>query len=426
MSNDSFMKTRSAGALGTPRLGDQGRRRQEANKRAGGGRKFADGQFERFFPGETPIWINISPYSYYEQEIWDRQQKEVVKTATTWYEYQKHYVPRNKGKTVNGKRVDTDFVCSCGPYRKQPCWGCAIRTNHYDMLAEIEKEKGFRPDKDAPISRMSNFALAITVMEKIYAIPLRNNDGTIRKARSNGQIIYRYMPAPIADARDDIEESELANFTYQFGHRMHWSMGPEELQVLTEADDKMKNYCADCADKLIATHMICPGCETKVDLGKEVSDVDLMMVRNKVRTCTACGEKGPFEPDLMCPGCGGHGPQIAGRLTSFDIRLTRKKLSDKKYQTEIVAIRIPGVPGNQADHDRAMDLIQNPLNLAAIYAPTSLDSQKFICGDMTKGLKPDLAVVKDDDEEAPSDTESYGEGGDGSGDDGDGNRSIQF
>lgn len=418
------MKTRSAGALGAPRLGDQGRRRMEANKRGGGGGKIAEGQFDRFFPGVTPIWVNISPYAMYEQEIWDRQQKEVVLTKTTWFETQKHYVARNKGRVDrNGKRVDTEFVCSCGPYRKSPCWGCAIRSNHFAMMDAIEAEKGFRPDKEAPISRMSQFSLAITVMEKIYAIPLRNKDGTIRKSKANGAIIYRYMPAPIAEARDDIEESELASFKYQFGHRMHWTMGPQELGVLIEADDKMKNHCANCAEKLFATRMICPDCDTRVDLGSAVQDIDLTQARNKVRTCTACGSKGTFVPEIQCAECG---EAVEGRLTSFDIRITRKKVNDK-YITEIVAIRVPGVPGNKADHDRAMELIQNPLNLAAIFAPTSLDRQKFICGDeLTKGLKPDLAVVKDDDsgEDDTTGTESYSDGGDDSEDEG--NKSISF
>jgi hypothetical protein len=422
MSNDSFMKTRSAGALGSPRLGDQGRRRMEQNKRAGGGGKFAEGQFDRFFPGETPIWINISPYAQYEQEIWDRKDKQVVTTVTTWYETMKHYVARNKGRTDrHGKRLDTEFICSCGPHRKLPCWGCAIRTNHFQMLDAIEAEKGIRPDKEAPISRMSQFSLAITVMEKIYAIPLRNKDGTIRKAKSNGQIIYRYMPAPIAEARDDVDDSELAGFKYHFGHRMHWTMGPQELNILIDADDKMKNRCANCAGELVASKMVCTSCSTVMDLGRMVSDVDLTTARNKVRTCTACGDKAPFMPQIECADCG---DAAEGRLTSFDLRITRKKINDK-YITEIVAIRVPGAPGNKDDHERAMKLIAEPLDLSKIFAPTPLDRQKYICGeDLTKGLKPDLAVVKDDDSTDDStSTESYAD--DDSGDESDG-KSIAF
>lgn len=418
------MKTRSVGALGSPRLGDQGRRRMQANQRSGGGGgKFPDGQFDRFFPGETPIWINISPYSSYTQEIWDRQLKEVVEVTTTWYETQKHYIPRNKGRVDrNGKRVDTDFICSCGAYKDKPCWGCAIRTNHFSMLNKIEEEKGFRPDKPAPISRSSQFSLAITVMEKIYAVPLRDKDGAIKKRKGNGQIIYRYTPAPYAELKMD--EDELSAFKYQFGHRMHWTMGPEELGVLIEADDKMKNHCGNCASKLFATHMICPGCETVTALPHSVSDIDLTQARQKLRSCSACGEKGPFVPKLECAECG---DAVEGRLTSFDIRITRKKTSENKYITEIVAIRVPGVPGNKEDHERAMSLIENPLNLAEIFAPTSLDRQKFMCGeDLTKGLTPKPAKKDDEENESDTDTESYGGDDGGSDDDGDGNRSIKF
>lgn len=418
------MKTRSAGALGAPRLGDQGRRRQEANKRGGGSGKIAVGQFDRFYPGETPIWINISPFALYQQEIYDRKEKAVVQTETTWYETQKHYIPRNKNRTHNGKRVDADFICSAGPYRKHPCWGCAIRSNHYAKLDKIEQEKGVRPDTKAPISSMPQFSLGITVMEKIFAIPLRDSGGMVKKSKATGQILYRYVPAPFAEARaDDI--AELAQFKYQFGHRMHWTMGPEELGVLIESDDKMKNHCANCANLLFATHVICPGCETVHPIGKTVSGVDLTMERNKNRSCGACGEKGAFVPKVECAECGNG---VEGRLTSFDIRITRKK-TGTKYLTEIVAIRVPGVPGNAEDHKRAMELIENPLNLAEIFVPKSLDTQKFLCGEeLTKGLRPDLAVKKDDD--APDeggDTESYAdEGGGDEDDDGDGNKSIKF
>lgn len=415
------MKTHSVGALGSPRLGDQGRRRMEQNKRSGGGSKFAEGQFDRFFPGETPIWINISPYSSYTQEIWDRQLKAVIEVTTTWYETQKHFVPRNKGRTDrNGKRIDTDFICSCGAHKDKPCWGCAIRTNHFKMLDKIEEEKGFRPDKPAPISRAPQFSLAITVMEKIYAVPLREKDGSLKKRKGNGQVIYRYTPAPYAELKMDDED--LSTFKYQFGHRMHWTMGSEELSMLIEADDKMKNHCGNCASKLFATHMICPGCETATALPHPVSDIDLTQARQKLRTCSACGEKGPFMPKVECAECG---DAVEGRLTSFDIRITRKKVAENKYVTEIVAIRVPGVPGNKEDHERAMSLIESPLNLAEIFATTPLDRQKYICGDeLTRGLTP--APAKKDGEESaeePGDTESYG--GDDA-DDGDGNRSIPF
>jgi len=404
--SDSFLKTR---ALSAPSFGDQGRKRMEQGRRSGGNRQFPAGQFDRFFPGETPIWINVSPYSLYLQKIYDRNEKQVVDTETTWYESRKHYVPRNKGRKDNkGKRIDTDFLCSCGPFRTDPCWGCSVRANHFAMLDAVEAEKGVRPDKESPVGWSSQFSLAITIMEKIYEVPARNNDGSIRKAKSSGQIIYNYVPHPLAMVKHEGED--LNQFKHKFGHRVHWTMGTEHLDQLISYDAKLKNSCKHCASNLFCAKMICPGCETGTDI-EMVSDADgsLSMARKIARTCTSCGEKGPFVPYLVCGECQreGIGDAIEGRLTTFDLRLKREKIGDtNKSNLVVVAIRMPGVKNNLEDHKKVMEMIENPLDLASIFAPTGLDRQKFILGEeLTRGLSP--KPPKKEASAADEETESY-------------------
>jgi len=378
------MKTRSAGALG-PRLGEQARRR--VVPRNNEKRTIPEGQFDRFFPNEVPLWINLSPCSGYEQEVYDRAEKAVIKVETTWFESQKHYVARNKGRVDKyNKRLETEFICSCGAYQEAPCYGCAIRKNHYDAMDTIQAEKGIRPDKEAPISRMSQFSFAITVAEKILAIPLRDAKGDIRKMKGTNNTIYRYVPYPVAS--QTMTDSEMAVFTSAYGHKMHWTLGPQDLSVLVEADDKMRNSCGNCADPLFSAAMVCPGCENVTALPEMVSGVDLTQARNKIRNCEHCHERGPFVPVMQCGGCG---VAVEGRLTSFDIRITRKKVGDK-YLTDILAIRIPGSK-NAEDNARFKHLTENPLHLEDIFAPTPLERQKYICGtDLTHGIRPEDAI----------------------------------
>jgi hypothetical protein len=422
MSENTFMKTRSGSFGGPRRMGDQGRARVDSGKRAGGDRKFPDGQYDYFYPGEVPTWINISAFASFIQEIYDRKEKEVIEVETTWFESQKHYIPRNKNRYEQGKKVQSDFICSSGPYKKEACWGCAVRTNHYAKLDAIEAEKGIRPNDEAPVSRMSQFSLAITVMEKIYAVPSKNKDGTVKKAKTSGKIIYNYIPAPKVFARGEATEDEMNSYNSVFGHRMHWTLGQRDLTFLIEADDKLRNNCGNCADQLFATSMICPGCETQVSLPAAVTGADLQMERQKIRSCAACGERAPFMPAVQCGGCG---VAVEGRLTNFDLRITRKKVGNE-YITEIVSIRIPGHKDPEIN-SRIKELIAAPLDLASIFAPTPLDRQKYLLGqELTKGVKPTDAIKRADGDADETDTESYADGGDAAADNEDSNREIKF
>jgi hypothetical protein len=380
------------------RFAEQRQRAGQGRGNSGGGHSTKtrpQGEFDRFYPREEPCWINISPYSTYTYEVYDKEVREVVEVTTTWYEWKKHYVPRNRGKIDKyGKRKQMDFNCSAGSRKDRPCWGCAVRDNHFERMRAIEESKGYRPDEKPPVGWSSQFSLAITVMETIYAIPLRDKDGRARKSRA-GDSLYRYMPAPFIEP----EDGEKLGETY-FGHRMHWTMGSEHLDMLLGFDEEMKNYCGNCADHMVATHTICPSCETTYALKEPLTGVALLKGRAKPRSCTACGEKQPHVMKYECPGCG---EPKEGSLTGFDIRIYKEPLGENKSVLKVAAVRVPGSADAKVNA-RIQELIEHPLDLQSIFAPASLDNQKYILGDeLTKGLTP--APKRKDTDEA--ETEGY-------------------
>jgi hypothetical protein len=365
----------------------------------GGGSKIVEGRYEAFYPRDTPIWLRISPASSYTYEVYDRVEKEVVEVTTTWLEYRKHYIPGNKNRTgQNGKRLQQDFFCSCGPRREQPCWGCAIRTAHYEKLDAIEARTGIRPDDEPPVSASTQFALAITVAEWIYNIPVRDSNGSIRKTRG-GELIYRHIPAPFAEENSEV--SELEGFDRTFGHRMHWSMGSQHLGQLLAVDERLRSHCGNCAGEMVADTMVCPSCETSHKLPGAVKGIDLDKARQKKRKCSACGETNTFVPLYQCPDCG---DPKEGSLLSFDLRVMKENIGDNKSIIHVVDIRMPGSPDPNIQ-TRLDEMNNNPLKLDAIFAPTDLKYQKSALGDrLTKGLSP--VLERKDESET---TESYSE-----------------
>lgn len=393
------MKSRSLQPL--PRLGDQ-RAPSSTQPRTGGGApgggqrsKFPEGMFEHFYAGPIPIWINISPNQSFTQEVYDRATKEVIETTTTWWESTKHYCAFNVGAYGPDKKpLPKDFRCSSGAYKACPCWGCVLIQQHWDKMNAIEEKTGVRPGTKPPVGRIPQYAFGITIMENMYSIPMLDGNGKIRKDKK-GRVLFRHTPAPRAE--EEQEAATLMRCTVTKGHRAHWELGSQELGYLLEQDNNMRKYCGNCASDMYCSTMICPGCETPHNLKSRVSKTDLDLEVQKTRTCSLCGEKGSFVPVYECDDCG---VPVEGALTAFDIRVRRIQ-SGTNYILEIVGIRVPGVPDStQEDFDRIRGMIQNPLKVNEIYAPTDLPRQAMICGDRIKGLSlPDAP--------AGGETESY-------------------
>ena len=401
--SEPFVKQRNV--LG-PRISDQAKKRTANNGQRGGGSKWsmAPGQFDRFFADERPCWIHIHDIVH-EQQVYDRAEKEVITTRTTWFESNKHFIPRNKGKfDAKGKKKQQDFICSCGPFKKDPCWGCVYRTAFYAKLDAIAEEKGFRPDTKPAVGRSTQFSLSLTIMEKIFAVPLRDKEGNVRKARNSGNIIYRYVPAPFADTEEDAAEVGQ-NFRHHFGHNMHWTMGTEHLEMLGKFDDDLRTYCGNCASKMLCSKMLCTSCETPMTI-ETLEGEDINIERKKIRTCKSCGDKCEFFPVYDCPDCG---EPKEGRLTLFDIRIMKEKVGEKKSVLRVLAVRMPGAK-DDAGRARIKELLDSPLDLSKIFTPTPVEIQAKLLGeDLLEGLS--LTAGKD----SVGDTESYA-GGEDSGD----------
>jgi predicted RNA-binding Zn-ribbon protein involved in translation (DUF1610 family) len=308
----------------------------------------------------------VSPYQLYAQSIYDKDLQEVIDVETTWFQYKTHWIPSKRRR----------FVCSAGPHLREPCYGEAIRQQHWDKRDEIEERTGTRPEKSPPVGATINFGLGITVMETVYAVPVRNSDGTYRKSR-RGQVIKNMIPAPF------VELEEGQSFGEQFGHKMHWSLNLTNLDYITDKNEELRNACATCTGDLWGTHIVCPDCENTHALPAPVKRDDLTALRYRSQGCADCGYKGMWVLTYACPDCGE--PEEGG-ITKFDIRVKRIK-SGNNWGLKISEFRKP------SEDEELQKLIQNPLGLEKIFAPDSLDVQKKLLEQVVDPFDPERLVI---------------------------------
>jgi len=365
---DSFMKLR--GNAGSARFGRKTPAGAPAdNQNRGKGRnRIPDGKFEHWWPGDTAIWLNISPFQIYKQKVYDRDSRSVIEVETTWFEYRNHYIPEKR----------RSFICSAGVHRTEPCYGCARRQQHWDWLDQKEKETGVRPNKAPDVSHGTQFGLGITIMETVFAVPKTNPDGSVKK-KANGEPIFRYVPEPL-------HTDTGAAYPTSFGHRAHWSVGVEQRDQLLEWDTDLRNRCGSCAGHLVVTRRICPGCEAVVALPQPASGEDISQLRAKHFKCRDCGYADEWVLGYECPDCG---EPREGGLTQFDLRIKRTKIGEK-WALRLVEIRVP------SSDEEVRKLMENPLNLVQIFTPDPLEAQKALLGDKAKGLDKNLGSFAKD------------------------------
>lgn len=350
--------------------------------RAGSGNnrfKRPDGLFDRLVLGERPIWLRFSPDQLYAQMLYDRATKKVIETgrpdengdvmypARPWLEYTTHFVPARK----------RSFTCSGCADRSQPCRGCGIRAFIYDSIRDREVATGVKDEearKNVPVQASTRYAMGATVLEKILEMPLMDKNNRPRKSKE-GRDLMKTVPAPLSG----YSPQQIQTLPGAFGKNFHMNFGPVHLGNLGSIDCDLWNYCASCAESLIATDFHCPECDTLVYQDNNgVQGPDLRSMRETSMPCKKCRYEGFLNPVLRCTSC--DDPQ-QGSLLAFDLRLRLEKdpADSKKSTIQLVGHRMPDYASlfdaETANH--VYEMVYHPLDIAAIYAPESLDAQAW-------------------------------------------------
>jgi hypothetical protein len=362
-------------------------------QRRGGG--MVKGRFDRVKLGPKSFWLRFNPKTpsqYYCYQVRNAETNTIEEVRTLWFRYISHFARGNyRGGT-----------CSAGAARDKACWGCAYVDTHWDRIRKEEKETGVRrsrEDAKPKLDTSPQFAFGVTYMEDMYAIPVMENNGQQRQSR-NGQPLVNYLPKSLLD-----KNTVAAMRPAGFGRPGHLSVSQTALDQLLELDDYvLRRHCLHCAPKVKFARempivgMQCPedGCPSDpIMLDEPVLGEDAIeAMKDRTWRCTDCAHIGQFYPVFSCE-CGKPTP---GDLTSFDVRIKKKKGSDgeKGGILEIVKIRFPDIRDKEVEA-----MVMNSLELEKIFAPTPIDQQAQGLGDLIKGIPSPMPRKRNEEAAAP-------------------------
>lgn len=348
------------------------RKKAAAGSRGGG---VVTGRYDQLWIRDRPITIFIPAHEPYTQEVYNRELQEVETVQTPWFQYEQHFLVNSATKDKRPNRRGVSSICSRGPHLQNPCWSCAYRSAFFEALEEANdmamaeaRERGTKfqkIDEAPPVSKSSQFALNVTVLEPVYQVPLLDKDGNVRRNRK-GEPIYNPVPESQID-----DPSLLGDLQWQFGHNYHWSFGITMLTQLSALDEMLRGTCASCVNPLSMRSISCLNCNHTVKLAKPLKGKKALTQLSKLGACPECRVAETWQPDWTCT-CGE--PAEGALRGAFALTLWTDKVSDTQVVLHLDDFGIPELEDEEAE--RINKLIESPLDLPKIFAPTPLDYQK--------------------------------------------------
>lgn len=357
-----------------------------------GGGGIVVGRYDSWYPTTSAVWVSLCPTQAWDYELYNKETREVEKQHTMYFGFEQHTVGATKRR----------FQCSAGAHLNGKCYGCSERAKHYKRVREIEEATGSIPTELqwAPVSKMRQFALSLTILEELGEYHKLDKHGQPVNTRK-GKPIYEYIPLRNA-AKLGRKAPPRAKI---FGKRYHWSFGTKALTALGAENSILETKCASCANDLVATMAFCQGCGEVHPTWMEnypggmTSEV-LLEDKDAPYDCPSCGHTDVLSYVYDCT-CGN---PVPGDLFKFELYLGSVSADD--HSPKIFKVR-PRQDYSKIDGHNA--LINEPLELDKIYAPDKLADQVNLFDPSRKKLLTDDAHLRPDD--GPQ--ESFGAPGDG-------------
>jgi hypothetical protein len=263
-----------------------------------------------------------------------------------FFEYVEHYDGRTKG----------NLICSAGPiyFRKQfaqPCIPCI------SYFKSPKDDKGRRRGR---FNRLDKFVFTVLGYGPYIKVDQVGKDGLIKINDKTGKPYTEWVKK--LPGMTGYEEKE--------GHLMHWPVGFGHMQIIQGYDRMIGEDCKTCGTKksVRRTVLLCSNPKCGTDLidcassGVSLEEQERMM--NEPVRCSYCGHEAPLEEFLECTACSK--PQ---RASIFDVDISVQRM-EATGQTHLV------FPSWSVPHPVDPSYKAKPLNLTAMYAPDSLETQE--------------------------------------------------
>lgn len=247
--------------------------------------------------------------------------------------------------------------------------------------------------KPRSFSRREMYAITVLVQAPFYKVPQIYQG----KPKVNPNTKEPYMEWKAGSKRGN-DEYAAAGYEKKQGHLMHWSLGTAHWKTLVEYSDTLVNHCASCGgnDTIIEEALICQNCgESVVEMKTTtLSDAELDHVRTNEVACPHCKHRGYLEDVYDCNNCNN---PVRATLFDFDLEVKRVETSNDGGKTTALQI-LRALGPRQIDAKYGEDL-RKPLPLDKIFAPTPIEKQLELYGDVPDDDDIAAAGINDDDEE---------------------------
>lgn len=357
----------------------------------GGGGSFGAvvvGRYDSWYPTSSPVWVSLCPSQAWDYELYNKENREVEKAHTAYFAFEQHTVGATKRR----------FQCSAGAHLDSKCYGCSERAKHYKRVREIEDATGSIPTdmQWAPVSKMRQFALSMTILEEMGEFPKLDRKTGEPVMSRRGKAITEFIPMRNA-ARMGRKAPPRAKV---FGKRYHWNFGTKALASLGAENSILETKCATCANDLVATMAFCqnPDCGDVHPVWMEnypsgMTSELLLEDKDAPYDCPSCGHTGElgYVYDCTC------GNPVPGDLFKFELYLG--SVSAEDHSPKVFKVRPRQDYSKIEGHNT---LINEPLELDKIYAPDKLPDQVGLFDASRKKLLTDDAHLRRDDDRQES------------------------
>lgn len=237
-------------------------------------------------------------------------------------------------------------------------------------------ERNRTGDKEHPntLRRSDMCAVSVLVQAPFYKVPQTDKDGKVRMDEKKKQ---PYMMWAKGSTRGN-DQYALGGYERKDGHVMHWSLGYNQWNTLTEYANSLATSCRSChgQDTIRELALVCRACgEPVVEIDTTtLSDAELNKIRDEQVKCHHCQVSGFLDNVIQCTNCA-HAEEAT--LFDFDLEVTQVKASDGGKGFNLVIRKAIGPrdisPMYKDDERKSLDLTK-------IFAPFSMEQQLKILG----------------------------------------------
>lgn len=333
----------------------------------------------------SPDTIRLIPGDFEAERI-NKDTGAVFTEKVPWKEYTEHF----HGGIKKGMTCSGGVFRMADRKRAQPCRGCDIWREDFNVRQQIEREKGVRPQQPNRVSFSNKYAFIALDMGWFFK-GFRYDENGRPKVGSNGQAFMDWIKYNdqnyniYAATQRDLAVQNKAVETQQ-GLVRSWPVGQTQFEALTGFAEMAQKHCKNCGGMncIHVQSYNCPHCQAPTFMSHETTmPADkIKEVVNGITVCRNCRQPGYPQAINSCQHCSNPSPAT---LYDVDLQIQSMKVN-KTYQ-----LHLAGMSNPKPIDGAFAELLKKLPELDKKFAPTPYDEQIALFGPPPSGAGTGVA-----------------------------------